>query len=60
MLALGLGVGTIPWLLLGELCPAQVLLLVFLSVKEVIVSFFSVEIKSNFQRITVLQSTSIK
>ena len=24
MLAFGLGVGTVPWLLLGELCPAKV------------------------------------
>ena len=42
MLTLGLGVGTIPWLLLGELCPVQVCSFNFIRYKFKITLFHNI------------------
>lgn len=36
MMAFGIGVGTVPWLLLGELCPVQVVVFYFVNLANFI------------------------
>jgi hypothetical protein len=62
MLALGLGVGTIPWLLLGELCPAQVFQFVSLVLSKLLFPFSLFKLKAIFNEslfYNLLQSNNI-
>ena len=58
MLSFGIGVGTVPWLLLGELCPSKVgsLFSLLLLLPQVEVSFSSLRLNSTVYTVTCLSS----
>ena len=58
MLSFGIGVGTVPWLLLGELCPSKVgsLFSLLLLLPQVEVSFSSLRLNSTVYTVTCRSS----